>query len=295
MTSPKWERVTIVGCGLVGASFALALRRAGACRRIAGWDSRPATLDEARARGIIDEVDASFTGGGESSSNLFYLALPVGEIIRFLRESGSRIKHSALVTDAGSTKVEICDAARACLPEGRHFIGGHPIAGSHLAGVAHARADLLENAPYVLVGSESDDEGEEGKSHSVAALEETLRLVGARVVWMTAAEHDRAMSFVSHLPQILSSALHATINGQPDAGALVNLSGTGYRDMTRLAESSWLVWRDILQTNPAPIVAALDAITDRLKAVRDELQQHAELQANDLARTGELFQRPLRE
>ncbi|HVF27990.1 MAG TPA: prephenate dehydrogenase [Pyrinomonadaceae bacterium] len=294
MTLPKWERVTIVGCGLVGASFALALRRAGACRRIAGWDSRPATLDEARARGIIDEVDSSFTGGGDSSSDLFYLALPVGEIIRFLQESGSRIRGGALVTDAGSTKVEICDAARACLLEDRRFVGGHPIAGSHLAGVAHARADLFENAPYVLVRNESGDEGA-GAGKSFAAFEETLRLVGARVVWMTAAEHDRAMSFVSHLPQILSSALHATINGQPDADALVNLSGTGYRDMTRLSASSWLVWRDILQTNPAPIVAALDSLTEKLSAVRDELQQHAKLQTNDLPTTGKLFPQPLRE
>lgn len=294
MTSPKWERVTIVGCGLVGASFALALRRAGACRHIAGWDSRLATLDEARARGIIDEVDSSFTVGGESSSDLFYLALPVGEIIRFLQELGSHIRGGALVTDAGSTKVEICDAARACLLEGRRFIGGHPIAGSHLAGIAHARADLFENAPYVLVRNERDDEGE-GAGKSFAAFEETLRLTGARVVWMTAAEHDRAMAFVSHLPQIMSSALAATINEYPDADALVNLSGTGYRDMTRLSASSWSVWRDILQTNPAPIVAALDSLTEKLKTVRDELHLQAGLQTNDLPTTGKLFAQPHRE
>ncbi len=294
MTSPKWERVTIVGCGLVGASFALALRRAGACRRIAGWDSRPATLDEARARGIIDEVDSSFTGGGDSSSDLFYLALPVGEIIRFLQESGSRIRGGALVTDAGSTKVEICDAARACLLEGRRFIGGHPIAGSHLAGIAHARADLFENAPYVLVRNERDDEGE-GAGKSFAALEETLKLVGARVVWMTAAEHDRAMAFVSHVPQVLSSALAGTINEQPDAEALVNLSGAGYRDMTRLSASSWSVWRDVLQTNQSPIVITLDLLIDKLNAVRNELQRQAEFQTTDLPTTGKLFPQSLKE
>jgi prephenate dehydrogenase len=294
MTSFMWKRVTIVGCGLVGASFALGLRRAGVCRRVAGWDASSAVLDEALARGVIDEVDTSFARGAESPSDLVYIALPVKGIINFLRERGAQVRRGALITDAGSTKVEICGAAGAHLPEGRRFIGGHPIAGSHLAGIAHARADLFENAPYVLVRSEGDDESE-GAGESFAAFEETLKSVGARAVWMTAAEHDRAMSFVSHLPQILSSALHATINGQPDADALVYLSGTGYRDMTRLAGSSWLVWRDILQTNPAPIVAALDAITDRLKVVRDELQQHAKLQSNDLPTTGKLFPQPLRE
>lgn len=292
MDSPKWERVTIVGCGLIGASFALAIRRAGACRRVTGWDASPAILDEALARGIIDEVDSSFAGGGgESSSDLIYLALPVGEIIRFLRESGSRVRAGALVTDAGSTKAEICDAARACLPEGRHFVGGHPVAGSHLAGIAHARADLFEAAPYVLVAVKASEDGSKGEHESlpVAALEATLKLVGARVVWTTAAEHDRAMAFVSHLPQIMSSVLAATVNERADAAALLNLSGAGYRDMTRLAASSWGVWRDILQTNSAPMVAALDALTDKLNAVRDELRQHAELQTGSLPTTGKLF------
>ncbi|HVF87138.1 MAG TPA: prephenate dehydrogenase/arogenate dehydrogenase family protein [Pyrinomonadaceae bacterium] len=292
MMSNPWNRVTIVGCGLVGASFALALRRAGVCRRVAGWDSGPAILDEALARGIIDEVDSSFAGDGESLSDLIYLALPVRGIIGFLRESGVRVRRGALVTDAGSTKAEICDAARAYLPDGRHFVGGHPIAGSHRAGIAHARADLFDSAPYVLVSKGSDGEGER---QCVAALEETLKLVGARVVWMTAAEHDRAMAFVSHAPQILSSVLAATINDQADAEMLLNLSGAGYRDMTRLAASSWAVWRDILQTNPTPIVAALDLLTKKLNTVRDELQQHPEHGANELTRTGELFQRPLRE
>lgn len=295
MAPPQWDRVTIVGCGLIGASFALALRRAAASRRIAGWDSRPATLDEAVTRGVVDEVDAAFAGGGdESASDLIYLALPVREIIRFLGESSARVKPGALVTDAGSTKAEICDAARAGQAGGRHFVGGHPVAGSHLSGIAHARADLFENAPYVLVADEGKKENADERE-SVAALEETLRLIGARVVWMTAVEHDRAMAFVSHVPQILSSALAGIVNGQPDAEALVSLSGGGYRDMTRLAASSWEVWRDILQTNPAPIVAALGELTEKLKTVRDELQQHAEVQATKLPTTGELFPRSLRE
>jgi prephenate dehydrogenase len=156
MSQPKWERVTIVGCGLVGSSFALALRRAGLCGRLAGWDSSAAVLDEAIGRGVIDEVDSAFAEGGISPSDLIYLATPVGEIIRFFGERGGQVKTGALVTDAGSTKVEVCRAARQHLPAGRQFVGGHPVAGHHLGGLAHARAGLFEGASYVLI--KEDDE-----------------------------------------------------------------------------------------------------------------------------------------
>src|SRR6266550_5638689 len=102
-----WKRVTIVGCGLIGASFALAMRRSGACAQIAGWDSARSELDEAVRTGVIDEVDQAFASDGVSSSDLIYLAMPVGGIIEFLRERGWQIKPGAVITDAGSTKVEI--------------------------------------------------------------------------------------------------------------------------------------------------------------------------------------------
>src|SRR5688572_9128722 len=149
----SWNRVTIIGCGLIGASFALALRRAGACAQIAGWDSSASELDEAVRTGVIDDVDQAFAnpglvdaknpGEGVSRSDLIYLAMPVGEIIDFLRTRGSQIRPDAVITDAGSTKVEICRAARLYLPEAHQFIGGHPVAGSHLHGLAHARSDLF--------------------------------------------------------------------------------------------------------------------------------------------------------
>src|ERR1700682_2595616 len=149
--SAIWNRVTIIGCGLIGASFALALRRAGACARIAGWDTSAPVLDEAVRTGVIDEVDQAFASEAVSSSDLIYLAMPVGEIIDFLRERGRQIKPGAVITDAGSTKVEICRAARLHLPDAQQFVGGHPVAGSHLPGLAHARDDLFAGAPYVLI------------------------------------------------------------------------------------------------------------------------------------------------
>ena len=302
LTENGWGRVTVVGCGLVGASFALALRRAGACARVAGWDASPSVLDEARARGIIDEVDYAIADGGVSGSDLVYLATPVGAIIEFLRGRASQIKPGALVTDAGSTKREVCRAAREALPRDRRFVGGHPVAGSHLRGPAHARADLFDGAPYVLTVDENEHGGDEvggngsgrdgGDGRTRDALAETLRRTGARVTLMTAREHDRAMALVSHLPQLVSSTLAATVAAQPDGAALGRVAGAGFGDMTRLAASEWSVWRDILETNPSEVAAALDTFLLKLAMVRDELRDCSAGERDGLRVTGSLFNQP---
>lgn len=233
---------------------------------------------------MIDEVDLAFASGAVSTSDLIYLAMPVGEIIGFLGERGRQIKPGAVVTDAGSTKVEVCRAARSYLTSDWHFIGGHPVAGSHLRGLSYARADLFSSAPYVLVRDEN------AWRSGTAALQETLDLLGARVTFMTAGEHDRVMALVSHLPQIVSSALAAITREQPDAEAIVKLAGAGYEDMTRLASSSWSVWRDILTTNATETVAALDALLAKLATVRDELRDCSEHGAGQLTTTSLLFE-----
>ncbi|MFL6257533.1 MAG: prephenate dehydrogenase [Pyrinomonadaceae bacterium] len=266
MTKP-WDRVTVVGCGLVGASFALALKRAGACGSVAGWDADPRVLDEALRLGAIDETDEAFNEGGVSQSDLIYLATPVGQIVEFLRACAPHVKPGAVVTDAGSTKVEVCRAARACTQKGRRFVGGHPVAGSHLRGPAHARADLFDGAPYVLTPPEDGSD-----PSALNALEETLSLLGARVRVMRAAEHDRALARLSHLPQLVSCALAATVAEGTDEVELSALAGPGYRDMTRLAASPWGIWRDILATNSAEVADALDALISKLAAARDGLR-----------------------
>jgi prephenate dehydrogenase len=282
----KWHRVTVIGCGLIGASFALAMKSACAASplRLAGWDVSEAILDEALARGIIDEVDESFRSGEVSSSDLIYLAMPVGEILKFLAERGGQVKPGAIITDAGSTKQEVCGAARVYLSKDRRFVGGHPIAGSTARGPSHARADLFTGAPYVLTTDEDATDGE-----ALLALEETLTLLGARVRLMTAREHDRAMALVSHLPQIVSSALVSLVQGQPDADALAALAGAGYRDWARLSDSSWAVWHDILATNPAQIADALDGLASRLAAVSDELRACSIAGADELGATRAMF------
>jgi prephenate dehydrogenase len=295
------KSVTVVGCGLIGASFALAVKESGACGRVAGWDARPEVLDEALARGVIDEIDLSFCNGGQaaknelqafndseetcsdgrqSSSDLLYLAMPVSAILEFLRNHGGKIKPGTTVTDAGSTKLEVCRVARKYLSDQILFVGGHPIAGSQHAGLAHARAGLFKDAPYVLI--------EDGKQNDerFIALKETLSSIGARVYEMEAEAHDRAMALVSHLPQLISSAISATVKDRPEGEALMKITGGGYRDMTRLAASPWEMWRDILATNRGPIASALNEVIERLTAVRTELEDGK----GDLLRAKELFE-----
>ena len=281
---PRWNRVTVVGCGLVGASFALAAKRAGACARLAGWDVSAPALDQALGRGVVDEVDDAFSVGGVSSSDLVYLAMPVLQVIEFLRARARQIKPGAVVTDAASTKLEVCRAAGERARKDWKFVGGHPVAGSHQPGLAHARADLFEGAPYVLTGVDDGSDPE-----ALAALEETLGLMGARVTQMSAREHDRAMALVSHLPQLVSGALAAAVGGRAEARTLLGLAGAGYRDVTRLAASPWGVWRDIIATNPENVAAALDALLDKLADVRDELRGVSPRAVDGLEATRALF------
>jgi len=267
-TRRKWRQVTVVGCGLIGSSFALALKRAQMAERVLGLDTSASVLDEARARGVIDDVDDALSVGGVSTSDLVYLATPVLEIVRFMGERLVQTKPGAIITDAGSTKRLVCRAATEHFPPDRYFIGGHPIAGSHQSGVNHARADLFKEATYVLTTDNSPSQSE-----SFNRVRETVEALGCRVKLMTAVGHDRALALVSHLPQLVSSALAKTVNEQDDAATLLALAGPGYKDMTRLADSSWLMWRDVLVSNPAEIATALDLIIEKLGSFRDELKR----------------------
>jgi prephenate dehydrogenase len=279
----KWKRVTIVGCGLIGGSFALALKHAGLCESIAGWDISNQVIEEALRLKVIDEVDQAFNIGEKSSSDLIYLAMPVSGIIEFLKTRGNQIGSGTVVTDTGSTKAEICSVAQEYLPHASQFIGGHPIAGSHFAGLTHARADLFQDAPYVLIVDERGD-----GSDNLSRLKETINSIGARVETLTSTGHDRVFAMVSHLPQLLSSALAATIKDQPDAVALMRLSGSGYKDMTRLSASSWSIWQDIFKTNRTELAQALELLIDKLIIAHKELEAKSE---TDLSTINQWFEK----
>lgn len=260
-----FRQISIVGVGLIGGSFALAARRAGIAQRIIGWDSRE-VLDEARALGVIDGTDESFDSGRVCEADLVYVAAPVGAILGFLRTRGSALKPGALVTDAGSTKREICRVAREALPGSVSFVGGHPMAGSHKSGVRHADPELFRGAPYALVVDDPQAE----PNGEILAVEELVRSIGARPVKVSAQEHDRVVARVSHAPQLLATALACAVARRGNDADL-QLAGSGFYEMVRLAASRWPMWEDICRTNTDEITIALDEVISEMEAARSSV------------------------
>jgi len=264
-----FKHIAIVGCGLIGGSFALALRRAGYAGGItACGGSRGPRL--AVERGLVDGIEESFECGAVCEADLIYLAAPIGGIIDFLRTRGRQAKAGALVTDAGSTKAEICRIARESLPEGATFIGGHPMAGSEQTGVEYARADLFDRATYALMIGQGTDPSQLDRLRSL------VEVIGARVLLTEPEEHDEAVALISHLPQLVASALASLLD--PEQASRVTdqllarrLAAAGWRDMTRLANSSWSVWRDICLTNQPNIAPALGELIAVLQALKEAL------------------------
>ncbi|GEM_PF-195929 len=256
------KHISIFGVGLIGGSFALAARYAGIAGRITGCGDRK-FLEDALSLKVIDGIDEAFAVNAVSDADFIYLAAPVSAIVDFLNTQGKFIKAGAIVTDAGSVKQEICRVARDVLPDTVHFVGGHPMAGSHRVGVEFANADLFKNAPYAII------EGASG-----AATEKVIAVVeaiGSRVVTLTAERHDEIAALVSHTPQLVSTALANVLAHHADATAL-ELAGSGFADMTRLARSSWGIWEDIVSANRESIVSALSEVIIELQQMRDRME-----------------------
>ena len=270
-----FKHIAIVGVGLIGGSFALAVRRAGVCERITGWDSQE-VLDQAMARGVIDGVELAFESGETSDADLVYLAAPVGAIVNFLRTRSRSLKPGAIVSDAGSTKRDICRIAHKALPREVIFIGGHPMAGSERAGVEFADADLFRGAAYALIP------GDDASPEAVRPMVDAVTSIGAKPISLTAEQHDRIAARISHSPQLLSTALALAVGRTSDAQAL-SLAGSGVLDMTRLAESRWSVWEDICRTNSDEITSALDDTIAQMEAVRSAIS------SGDFSSAGDMF------
>ncbi len=248
------QRVAIVGVGLIGASFGLALRKAGFAGEIVGVSSSR-SISAAVARGAIDRgvtlEDAA------ASSDLIFLSQPISGIIETLKLLGPLVRPGALVTDAGSTKSAIQEAATRS-PGAGLFVGGHPMAGKEQRGAEAADADLFRGRPWILTS--------EGDVPVEVEFRAWLDSIGARVRILDAATHDRLVAWSSHLPQLASTALAAALHDQQPLA--VSVAGPGLTDMTRLAMSSYDLWRDILDTNQVEVAAALDAYIAKLQTLR---------------------------
>ena len=261
-----FEKVTIIGLGLIGGSWGLALKKCGLAARRIGF-GRPATVARALAANAVDEGTDNL-GKAVREADLIILAAPVGAILDCIPRLKGAASAKALVTDVGSTKQLICERARESLGNTPLFLGGHPLAGKERAGVENADATLFVNAHYVLTPLE------EGylEDPRVKAFVSLVRALGARPYIMDPARHDRALAFLSHLPQLLSSALASLIAEESLETRLpVELAATGFRDVTRLAESPYSVWRDICLTNLENIQQALDALVGKLEFMKRHL------------------------
>lgn len=263
------RRIAIVGAGLMGTSFGLAAGKALPDALITAYD-RPEVV-ETLARGSSWETTDDL-GSAVREANLVYVALPVSATIQTMPEIAAHCRADALVTDAGSTKAQICEAAkrsfRSAEPEAK-FLGGHPIAGKELSGAGQADAGIFRGAKYALIG----DASEESRDSRVARFVELLRGIGADPVWIDAETHDWAMAIVSHMPQLVSIALARVIADETDeTGLPASLAGNGLRDMLRIAGSSYEMWRDICLTNAENLSRSLDRTAQAIDFLRMHLK-----------------------
>jgi prephenate dehydrogenase len=285
--SASFRRVAILGTGLIGGSFGLALRKHAADSVLTGWD-KAHVLRHALERGAIHE------GFGELSlavagADLIYMALPVGHTIELLPEVARHVRSHALVTDASSTKRSVCVAAAECFSaNGACFLGGHPMAGKEISGIAAADAELFRGSKYALIRKSEGENAGKPRDPRVTEFVALLAKLGAEPVWLDAAGHDRAAAIVSHLPQLLAVALAGVVRDQTDeTGLPVTLAGRGLRDALRLAGSPYSVWRDIILTNSDNLDGALGQLIQSLEQLRGDLRTRA--LEEEFAAAGELY------
>jgi len=258
-----FETVAIVGVGLIGSSFGLALRKAGFQGRIIGVSSA-AALEEALARGAIDE--GLPLAQAAAQADLIYLSQPIQRILETLERLDPLLRPGALVTDAGSTKARIVEVGRSAIRRGQ-FLGGHPMAGKETRGASEAEADLFAGRTYLLTPAEPA----ELETDAAREFLGWLRAIGAEPVILGPEEHDRIVAYTSHLPQMLSTALAALLAQRLAAPDDLRVAGPGLADMTRLAASPYEVWGDILATNQPAIEQALDALIAELSGLGSAL------------------------
>jgi prephenate dehydrogenase len=259
----RLKRVAIIGVGLIGGSFALALRRAMGGITIVGVDRDAQALERAAALGVIDMVAESVSEAAQGSE-LVVVAVPVRAVGPVLHDVALALAPDAVVTDVGSTKAEVTRVAReelrAAFPR---FVPGHPIAGREASGVEAASAELFRGARVVLSPTK------ETAPDALELVRSCWEGMGARVAELDAARHDEILAAVSHLPHLLSFALVSEITGRPNAAELFSFAAGGFRDFTRIAASSPEMWRDIALQNRAALLAELDHYAARLAVFRE--------------------------
>lgn len=258
---PVFDKIAVVGLGLIGGSIALAARERWPSGLVIGIDDKD-VLEQAMTRHAVDVAADDLVIAAEA--DLVILAAPARDNLALLPEVADHVQGSAIVTDVTSTKRMVVDAARG-LPARLTFVGGHPLGGAPRGGFRHARPDLFVGRPWIFTPTG------DGAGAAVERLSEFARGLGAAPHVMTPEAHDRLLALVSHLPQLAASALMHVVGSAAGRAGLA-LTGRGLLDATRLASSPADIWRDICATNADEIGAALDALIAELEALRDHLE-----------------------
>jgi prephenate dehydrogenase len=256
-----FEQLGLIGCGLMGGSFALALKRAGLVKRIVGYSKSPSTTERARQMGVID-VEAPSALLAVAGADVVLLAVPVAATEATLKAIRHLVTDKMLIMDVGSTKRDVIDSARRVLRD--HigcFVPCHPVTGKEVSGVEHADADLYVDKQVILTPVDRTNP---------VQLEKAVQLwdaLGCRVMRMTPDAHDAAFAAVSHLPHLIAFALINAIATQEQGRDFLTLAGPGFRDFTRIAAGDPKVWRDILLANHNELLAQAKLFKDALQSM----------------------------
>lgn len=267
MSGTRFGRVAVIGVGLIGGSFALALKRAGACEHVVGAGRSAENMRAALDCGAIDSIEPD-PAAAVRGADLVLVATPVAQFAKVFASLADALGPKALVTDAGSTKLDVIAAARAGLGSKiARFVPAHPIAGGEESGVHAADASLFRGKRVVLAPLGENAPGD------VARIEGAWSACGARVYRMSAQEHDAVFAAVSHLPHLLAFALVQEIAERTNAAQLFGYAASGFRDFTRIASSHPEMWRDICVANRDALLTELDRYLNKLQQVRERLSE----------------------
>jgi prephenate dehydrogenase len=273
---PLVERVAVIGTGLVGASIGLAVRRAGLCRRVAGYDVDGGELATAVERGAVTDPARS-AAEAAADADVVWLAVPVSAVESVAAEVGPAMRAGAILSDSASVKSRVVEALQVGAPPQVHVIGGHPMAGSAEMGAAHASAELFVGATWLLTPTTHTDPEAYRRLHGMVAA------LGARVIAVAPERHDLLVAVVSHLPQLAATTLMnlAADRARDEHAGLLLLAAGGFRDATRVAASNPDLWSEICAENREAIVAVLDEYRDRLETLRASLAKADDEQLRD--------------
>ncbi len=261
-----FNQLGLIGCGLMGGSFALALKKAGLVKRVVGYSKSPSTVEKARRMGVID-VSAESALLAVSGSDIVLVAVPVAATEATFKAIRHLVDPTVLLMDVGSTKRDVVDAARRVLKERLPaFVPAHPIAGKEVAGIEHADATLYQGRKTILTPLPQTD------ARLVQKATDVWAAVGCQVLKMTPEHHDEAFAAVSHLPHLLAFAYLNALKDQNRGAEYLSLAGPGFRDFSRIAASDPTIWRDILLSNREEVLRQSEAFRQSLEALERQMR-----------------------